>query len=167
MLINTAWTSRARRTARAGCRSARAGRPRPVGVQLVISDAHPGLVAAIGSALPGAAWQRCRTHYLRNLLSRVPKSAQPHVATQVRAIFGPSRRRCRGSPVRPRHRRPRAPLPRRGRAPRHRPRGTARLHRLPARDLAADLVEQPARAAEQTRSAAAPTWSGSSLAATP
>jgi putative transposase len=53
----------------------------------VISDAHPGLVAAIGSALPGASWQRCRTHYLRNLLTRVPKSAQPHVATQVRTIF--------------------------------------------------------------------------------
>ena len=43
------------------------------GVQLVISDAHPGLVAAIGSALPGASWQRCRTHYLRNLLTRVPE----------------------------------------------------------------------------------------------
>jgi transposase-like protein len=57
------------------------------GVQMVISDAHPGLVAAIGSALPGAAWQRCRTHYLRNLLTKVPKSAQPHVATQVRTIF--------------------------------------------------------------------------------
>jgi transposase-like protein len=57
------------------------------GVQLVIADAHPGLVAAIGSALPGASWQRCRTHYLRNLLTRVPKSAQPHVATQVRTIF--------------------------------------------------------------------------------
>jgi transposase-like protein len=57
------------------------------GVQLVISDAHPGLVAAIGSALPGASWQRCRTHYLRNLLNKVPKSAQPHVATQVRTIF--------------------------------------------------------------------------------
>ena len=57
------------------------------GVQLVISDAHPGLVAAIGSALPGAAWQRCRTHYVRNLLTRVPRSAQPHVATQVRTIF--------------------------------------------------------------------------------
>jgi len=57
------------------------------GVQLVISDAHPGLVAAVGSALPGASWQRCRTHYLRNLLTRVPKSAQPHVATQVRTIF--------------------------------------------------------------------------------
>jgi transposase-like protein len=60
------------------------------GVKLVISDAHRGLVDAIGAALPGAAWQRCRTHYLRNLrnlLSKVPKSAQPWVATMVRTIF--------------------------------------------------------------------------------
>jgi transposase-like protein len=57
------------------------------GVRLVISDAHRGLVNAIGSALPGAAWQRCRTHYLRNLLTRVPKSAQPWLATLVRTIF--------------------------------------------------------------------------------
>jgi len=57
------------------------------GVQLVISDAHRGLVDAIGAALPGAAWQRCRTHYLRNLLTKVPKAAQPWVATMVRTIF--------------------------------------------------------------------------------
>jgi putative transposase len=57
------------------------------GVRLVISDAHRGLVDAIGATLPGAAWQRCRTHYLRNLLAKVPKSAQPWVATMVRTVF--------------------------------------------------------------------------------
>jgi transposase-like protein len=57
------------------------------GVRLIISDAHRGLVGAIGAALPGAQWQRCRTHYLRNLLAKVPKSAQPWVATLVRTIF--------------------------------------------------------------------------------
>jgi putative transposase len=57
------------------------------GVQLVISDAHTGLVGAIASALPGASWQRCRTHYLRNLLTKIPRSAQPGVATLVRTIF--------------------------------------------------------------------------------
>ena len=57
------------------------------GVHLVISDAHPGLVDAIAATLPGASWQRCRTHFLRNLLAKVPKSAGPFVATLVRSIF--------------------------------------------------------------------------------
>jgi putative transposase len=57
------------------------------GTSLVISDAHPGLVDAIASTLTGAGWQRCRTHYMRNLLTRVPKSAQSMVATLVRTIF--------------------------------------------------------------------------------
>jgi putative transposase len=57
------------------------------GVRLVTSDAHPGLVDAIAASLPGAAWQRCRTHAMRNLLTRVPKSAQSFVATMVRTIF--------------------------------------------------------------------------------
>jgi len=57
------------------------------GVRLVSSDAHPGLVDAIAATLPGACWQRCRTHFMRNLLTRVPKSAQSFVATMVRMIF--------------------------------------------------------------------------------
>lgn len=54
---------------------------------LVVSDAHAGLVDAIGAVLPGASWQRCRTHYARNLLSQVPKSAQPWVAALLRTVF--------------------------------------------------------------------------------
>jgi transposase-like protein len=57
------------------------------GVQLVVSDAHQGLKDAIAAVFAGAAWQRCRTHFARNLLTRVPKSAQPFVATLVRSIF--------------------------------------------------------------------------------
>jgi transposase-like protein len=57
------------------------------GVQLVTSDCHHGLRDAIAAVLPGAAWQRCRAHYSRNLATRVPKSAQPWVATLVRTIF--------------------------------------------------------------------------------
>jgi transposase-like protein len=45
------------------------------GVALVTSDTHRGLVDAIGATLPGACWQRCRTHYAANLMSATPKSA--------------------------------------------------------------------------------------------
>lgn len=57
------------------------------GVQLVVSDAHEGLKDAIGASFPGASWQRCRTHFMTNLLSQVPKPAQQAVATMVRSIF--------------------------------------------------------------------------------
>jgi len=57
------------------------------GVLLVTSDAHAGLVAAIAATLPGASWQRCRTHYMRDLLTKVTKTSQPWVATLVRTIF--------------------------------------------------------------------------------
>jgi putative transposase len=57
------------------------------GVPLVVSDAHQGLKDAIAATLPGATWQRCRTHFMRNLLTRVHKSAQSLVATLVRTIF--------------------------------------------------------------------------------
>ena len=45
------------------------------GVELVISDAHHGLQDAIATVFAGATWQRCRTHFMTNLLTRVPKRA--------------------------------------------------------------------------------------------
>ena len=57
------------------------------GVALVTSDDHKGLKAAIEAVLPGASWQRCRVHFSRNLLTRVPRSSQGMVATLVRTIF--------------------------------------------------------------------------------
>lgn len=57
------------------------------GVRLVISDAHEGLRQAIAKILVGATWQRCRVHFMRNLLSTVPKGAQDTVAAVVRSIF--------------------------------------------------------------------------------
>ncbi|MBP7126095.1 transposase [Myxococcota bacterium] len=56
-------------------------------MHLVVSDAHECLKAAVAAVLPGASWQRCRTHFARNLLTRVPKSAQPLVAAALRSIF--------------------------------------------------------------------------------
>ena len=57
------------------------------GVELVTSDAHQGLKDAIATVFAGASWQRCRTHFMTNLLSRVPRRAQPWVATMVRTIY--------------------------------------------------------------------------------
>jgi len=56
-------------------------------VQLVISDAHTGLKAAIGAVMAGAAWQRCRVHFLRNVLARVPRGSAEMVAAAIRTIF--------------------------------------------------------------------------------
>ena len=52
------------------------------GVELATSDAHQGLKNAIAAVFAGASWHRCRTHFMANLLTRVPKRAQPGVATQ-------------------------------------------------------------------------------------
>ena len=57
------------------------------GVELVTSDAHQGLRDAVATVFGGASWQRCRAHFMRNLLTRVPKSAEKLVATTVRTIF--------------------------------------------------------------------------------
>ncbi len=56
-------------------------------MQLVISDAHAGLKAAIGAVLLGASWQRCRVHFLRNALAVVPKGNAEMVAAAVRTVF--------------------------------------------------------------------------------
>jgi transposase-like protein len=57
------------------------------GVKLVVSDAHHGLVDAIGATLPGAGWQRCRTHFANNLRAKTPKHAWPMVAGMLRSVF--------------------------------------------------------------------------------
>src|SRR5215216_5710787 len=57
------------------------------GVRLVISDQHAGLVAALRRVLQGAAHQRCRVHFVRNLLALVPKSHKDMVAAVFRTIF--------------------------------------------------------------------------------
>ena len=57
------------------------------GVRLVVSDAHPGLKAAIASVFTGSAWQRCRTHFITNLLAKIPKAAQPGIVALWRMIF--------------------------------------------------------------------------------
>ncbi len=57
------------------------------GVRLVTSDAHKGLVEAIAANLPGAAWQRCRTHYSANLMSVTPKSMWPAVKAMLHSVY--------------------------------------------------------------------------------
>ena len=57
------------------------------GVRLVTSDAHAGLVEAIAANLPGAAWQRCRTHYAANLMSVTPKSMWPAVKAMLHSVY--------------------------------------------------------------------------------
>jgi Transposase and inactivated derivatives len=57
------------------------------GVKLVVSDAHEGLKAAISAVMAGAAWQRCRVHFMRNALALVPKAAAQMVAATIRTVF--------------------------------------------------------------------------------
>jgi len=57
------------------------------GVRLVMSDAHTGLKKAISTVFQGAGWQRCRVHFMRNVLAVVPKASQDMVASIIRTIF--------------------------------------------------------------------------------
>jgi putative transposase len=57
------------------------------GVQLVISDAHSGLKQAIAAVLIGSSWQRCRVHFMRNVLAVVPRGNAEMVAAAIRTIF--------------------------------------------------------------------------------
>ena len=59
----------------------------PDGVMLVTSDAHAGLVEAIAANLPGAAWQRCRTHYAANLMDVCPKSSWGGVKALLHSVY--------------------------------------------------------------------------------
>ena len=56
------------------------------GVKLVTSDATPGWSPRSGATLPGAAWQRCRTHYTTNLMAKTPKSSWPWVRTLLQSV---------------------------------------------------------------------------------
>jgi putative transposase len=118
------------------------------GVQLVISDAHTGLKQAIAPCLIGSAWQRCRVHFMRNVLAVVPKANGEMVAAIIRTIFAqPDAGAClRPSSTNRPHARPVAPEGRRDAlATQGRP---ARVHGFP-QALATDLVHEPPRAGQQ------------------
>jgi transposase-like protein len=57
------------------------------GTKLVISDAHEGLKAAIGTVFQGASWQRCKVHFFRNILAHVPQTRKLEVAAGLRTVF--------------------------------------------------------------------------------
>jgi transposase-like protein len=66
------------------------------GVQLVTSDAHEGLKRALGQVLAGVTWQRCRVHFMRNLLAHVPRGDKSMVAAALRTIFAQQDRQAAG-----------------------------------------------------------------------
>jgi len=66
------------------------------GVQLVISDAHEGLKLAINQVLTGTSWQRCRVHFMRNVLAHVPKRDKALVAALIKTIFAQPDRQAAG-----------------------------------------------------------------------
>ena len=137
------------------------------GVKLVTSDAHSGLVAAIGAALPGASWQRCRTHYAVNLMSITPKSSWPWVRTMLHSIYD----QVDAKAVAAQFDRVIDTLAEKLPAVAdHLDQARADLLAFtpfPQGDLAADLVATTRRNGSTRRSAAAPTSSGSSPTGAP
>ena len=74
------------------------------GVKLATSDAHAGVPAAIGATLPGASWQRCRTHYATTLMAVTPKSSWTWVRTLLHSVFDQPDAESVSRPIRPDHR---------------------------------------------------------------
>jgi transposase-like protein len=66
------------------------------GVQLVISDSHEGLKAALSQVLVGATWQRCRVHFMRNVLAHIPQGDKSMVAAALRTFFAQPNRQAAG-----------------------------------------------------------------------
>ena len=54
---------------------------------LVVSDAHKGLVAAIRDCFPGASWQRCKVHFMRNILAHVPHKEKDRFGSLLKSIW--------------------------------------------------------------------------------
>ena len=118
------------------------------GVELVTSDAHQGLKNAIAAVFAGASWQRCRTHFMANLLTRVPKRAQPGVATMVRTIYQQLSPTEVHGQLRPSGGTTPGALSPGGRAAGGCRAGHPGLHGLPSGPLAEAVVQQPAGTAE-------------------
>lgn len=132
------------------------------GVRLVTSDAHRGLTAAIGATLPGASWQRCRTHYAANLMSATPEVVLAMGQNAAPLRLRPARHRRRPRPVRPAHRGHQRETPHRRRPPRDRPGRRPGVHRVPPRSSGGRSGRTTRKSGSTARSAAAPTSSGSS-----
>ena len=138
------------RPARRGTRSSPTWSPAAwPGSALVTSDAHAGLVEAIAANLPGATWQRCRTHYAANLMSALPEElvAGGQGDAAHASTTSPTPRRCTPSTTGSSTPSP-SKLPEVARPPRRRPRRHPGVHRVPQGDLAPDLVQQPQRATQ-------------------
>ena len=124
------------------------------GVRLVTSDAHEGLKQAIATVLSGATWQRCRVHFMRNLLATVPKGAREAIAAVVRTIFAQPDHATAMTQLRKVADGLRAPLCAGRRAARGRGRGHPGVPAPAARASAAAAQHESAGAAEQGDQAA-------------